>query len=126
MALCLRGKTPCSICGVVLQEGDDVVLHPHVLPSDHPLWRFSDSSMHRVCYQQWECHEYFETILRKYRDLWNARPAALRLTRQQIDALTREGRARFFAELEQWSRTNFQEVKRFLSGLGSPPTIDTA
>jgi len=126
MALCLRGKTQCSICGVVLQEGDDVVLHPHILPLDHPLLCFSYSSIHRVCYQQWECHEYFETILQKYRGLWDARPAALRLTRQQIDALTREGRDQFFAELEEWSRTNFEEAKTFLSRLGPPPIIDSA
>jgi hypothetical protein len=126
MALCLRGKTQCSICGVVLREGDDVVVHPHILLSDHPLWRFSDSTMHRVCYEQWSCHEYFESILRRYRELWDTRPAVLRLTKEEVDALTREGRARFFAELERWSRTNFEEVKTFVSGLGPPPTSESA
>lgn len=117
------GQDSMLNCGVVLREGDDVVLHPHMLPSDHPLGRFSDSSMHRVCYQSWPAHEYFEALLQKYRDLWNARPAQIRLTTEQINGLTREERAQFFAESEQWSRTNFEEIKAFLSALGPPPAI---
>jgi len=54
LAIVIRGKTACSICGRTLLDGDDVVLFPHFIPDDaHPLWRFSDSAMHRVCFQDW-------------------------------------------------------------------------
>jgi hypothetical protein len=77
MALRLSG-TRCSICGKTLGTDDDVVLHPHVLRSDHPLWQFSDSCMHRDCYEQWDHHDYFEAILHKAEEISQNRPVHLR------------------------------------------------
>jgi hypothetical protein len=63
MAIHIRGKTRCSICGEVIRDGEDWVGTPHFLHDDkHPLWRFSDSSMHRVCFVTWEHAEEFRDL----------------------------------------------------------------
>ena len=66
MALILLGKTECSICGVVLYEGDALVATTHFI-ADHndPLWRFSDSAMHKSCFLEWEHRRSF---VKKYND----------------------------------------------------------
>ena len=48
------GKTTCSICGVVLNREDDVVMCSAFIGDQaDPLWRFSDSTMHRSCFLAW-------------------------------------------------------------------------
>lgn len=69
MPLVLRGKSTCSLCGLVL-ESDQIVGLPPVLPPDHPLWRFSDSAMHESCYENWRHRDYFKSVLRKRGELW--------------------------------------------------------
>jgi hypothetical protein len=54
MALVLIGKTKCSICEETLMEGDDLVATTHFIADRaDPLWRFSDSAMHRKCFATW-------------------------------------------------------------------------
>ena len=60
MALILRGKTQCSICGVVIKDGDPIVSTTHfIVDENHPLWRFSDSGMHKSCFLAWPLRETF-------------------------------------------------------------------
>ena len=55
MAILILGKTECSICGQTLNEGDDIVSTQHFIhDQEHPLWRYSDSGMHRSCFLSWE------------------------------------------------------------------------
>lgn len=66
MTLIFLGKTECSICGVVLEEGDDLVATTHFIADQaDPLWRFSDSAMHRSCFLEWEQRQNF---VQKYND----------------------------------------------------------
>ena len=66
MALVLLGKTECSICGVVLNEEDDMVATTHFIADQNdPLWQFSDSAMHRSCFLEWE-HKL--SFVKKYND----------------------------------------------------------
>ena len=66
MALILPGKSECSVCGVVLNEGDDIAATTHFIadPND-PLWRFSDSGVHRSCFLGWDQRQAF---MGKYND----------------------------------------------------------
>jgi hypothetical protein len=66
VALICLGKTECSICDVVLKEGDDFVATTHFIadPAD-PLWPFSDSAMHRSCFLAWDLRQSF---VQKYND----------------------------------------------------------
>ena len=55
MAIILRGKTICSLCGKVIQQGDHVTASTHFISDQaHPLWKFSDSAMHRECFSTWD------------------------------------------------------------------------
>jgi hypothetical protein len=119
MALRLPG-TQCSICGAVLKADDDVVLHPHVLGSDHPLWRFSDSCMHRACYEQWEYHDYFEAVLRKAKEISQNRPVHLRRSWDEVKALPLDERKGISDEIDSWSRTASEELAKFVARLGHP------
>ena len=54
MAIVLRGKTECSVCGNVIKEGDEIVATSHFIADQNdPLWRFSDSAMHCYCFANW-------------------------------------------------------------------------
>jgi len=55
MALIFLGKTECSLCGNVIMEDDEIVATSHfIADSNDPLWRFSDSGMHRSCFLTWD------------------------------------------------------------------------
>ena len=54
MALIFPGKTQCSICGDVIMSEDEIVATSHFIADQNdPLWRFSDSAMHRACFADW-------------------------------------------------------------------------
>jgi hypothetical protein len=101
-----------------LESDQDVVGLRHVLPPAHPLWRFSDSAMHELCYEQWEHHDYFESVLRKHSELWDSRPARLKLKANEIAALSKENRARFWTEVDVWSAKTIEGLNEFLRSLG--------
>jgi len=75
MALVLRDRTRCSICGDVLGKDDKIVGLLHCLPVGHPLWRFSDSVVHQNCFEGWSHRSFFEAIHDKWRQIVKARPA---------------------------------------------------
>jgi hypothetical protein len=55
MALIILGKTSCSLCDTVLMAGEDIVGTSHFIGDEtDPLWRYSDSGMHRSCFLAWE------------------------------------------------------------------------
>jgi hypothetical protein len=120
MAIWFSGKSECSICGAVLEAKQDVIGHPAILFPDHPLWRFSDSAMHRACYEQWEHHEYFESILRKYKQLWESRPTYLRHLPDEFRTLPKEDRERISREIDQWSAQTGRKMREFLQSIGPP------
>ena len=62
MAMIFTGKSTCSICKAVLEEGQKILGWPSFLSSDHPLWEYSDSGMHEACFHAWEFKEEFEHL----------------------------------------------------------------
>jgi hypothetical protein len=51
VALILPGLTECVVCNEVLNEGDDIVgLPPFATGPADPHWRFTDSGLHRGCW----------------------------------------------------------------------------
>jgi hypothetical protein len=68
MAIILRGKTLCSICGQTLLDGEAIVASPHFIHDEHhPLRKFSDSGMHRTCFIGWSKATAFRAA---YHELW--------------------------------------------------------
>jgi hypothetical protein len=119
MALIFRGKSTCSLCGLVLETDQDIVGLAHVLTPDHPLWRFSDSAVHESCYQHWQHREYFESVVRKNREIWNSRPARLQLKANEIETLSKEEQTRFWAEVDGWGKKTAEGTKEFIESLGA-------
>jgi hypothetical protein len=104
----------------VLESGQNIAGLPPVLPPGHPLWRFSDSAMHEACYEHWQHRDHFESVLRKRNELWESRPAHLKLTADEISALSKNDRERFWTEVDAWSAKTLEGVKDFLKSLGPP------
>ena len=55
MALLLRGKTKCALCGEAILQGQAVVATQHFIHDQgNPLWRYSDATMHYGCFGGWQ------------------------------------------------------------------------
>jgi len=55
VAIILRGKSKCPICGDVIGKEDELVSTSHFIQDrTDPLWRFSDAGMHRQCFLAWQ------------------------------------------------------------------------
>jgi len=67
MALIIKGKSKCSICHTVLDR-DPITSWNAFLNKKHSLWKYSDSGMHVVCFNNWEHKEEFEHLY-KYQPL---------------------------------------------------------
>ena len=68
MAIVITGTTGCSLCGATLAETDDIVMFPHFIwDEDDPLWRYSDSGMHRACFSGWDQADQFRAF---YNRVW--------------------------------------------------------
>jgi hypothetical protein len=51
MAIIIRGKSKCSLCGAIIQEGQEVVAFPPFVPNElDPLWIFNDGAFHADCF----------------------------------------------------------------------------
>jgi hypothetical protein len=76
--------------------------------------------MHSACYEHWEHRRYFESVVRKRNELWDGRPCHLKLTADEIKSLSKEDRARFWNEVDAWSRTMLEDLTQFLALIGPP------
>lgn len=63
---------PCPLCNEPIRVGDDIVATTHFIGNERdPLYRYSDSVMHRSCFDRWECrydftNEYRNTMTAIY------------------------------------------------------------
>jgi len=64
MATIFLGSSRCSICGEILHENEELVSWKAFLNKDHELWEYSDSGMHKSCFDAWEHKEVFEHLSR--------------------------------------------------------------
>lgn len=67
MALIIRGKSRCHLCGQLLAPEDDVQLFPPALlePSSDSA-HLNDSGVHRVCYERLPEHDKIAAALENY------------------------------------------------------------
>ncbi len=89
MALLLRGKTKCPLCGKTIEEGQEVVAFPAFLPGGHSFADFSDTSMHESCFRQDSRSGAVEDLYARFREIWDSRPTDLK-TIEEIEAWGRE------------------------------------
>ena len=64
MAVLSLGNSTCSLCGGILSENDEVVTWTAFLNPDHKWWKYSDSGMHKTCFEKWEHQKEFEALYR--------------------------------------------------------------
>ncbi|MBR9861456.1 hypothetical protein GYB22_12080 [bacterium] len=68
MALIFQGCT-CSICDRIIEEEQEIVAWPAFLNEDHTLWKYSDSAMHKRCFDQWNKKDEFIRLYKTRIDL---------------------------------------------------------
>jgi hypothetical protein len=65
MALVIIGESKCALCGEVLQNQQRIIGFPaFIADRGDPLYRYSDSAMHRSCFETWT---HRDTMIAKYR-----------------------------------------------------------
>lgn len=85
MAIIIRGKSTCGLCGEVLGASAQIVGFPAFLPATHELSRYSDSAFHTECFTNWSERETFERLYHRYQQIWSMRPKHL-TSAGEIDA----------------------------------------
>lgn len=60
MSVINEGSTRCSLCSRLLNPAEEITAFGHfIADQSDPLWRFSDSAMHRSCFVAWPKKEEF-------------------------------------------------------------------
>lgn len=90
MVLLLRGKSKCSVCGAVISASDEIVGFTAFLGPEHPLWRYSDSAMHKGCFAAWPDRKEFAALY----DAFKERSASMRAPEALADAKRRDDAAK--------------------------------
>ncbi len=54
MALLFLGKTQCPLCGEIIYSENDVYMFSHFISQNNRLWKYSDSSIHKNCFDKWK------------------------------------------------------------------------
>jgi len=93
MALVKFGSTKCRLCDEILRQGDELVVVPAFIPSNHELFLFADSAYHQHCFQSWQHSERLQKLFESYRSVWDSRPEGLG-----------------FLEAEEWGKRAFEKV----------------
>ena len=70
MAIIFKGLSRCSICNKILHETEIIIGWQAFLSKEHKLWKYSDSGMHKQCFNSWEHKKEFE-FLYEYQPLFN-------------------------------------------------------
>jgi hypothetical protein len=84
MALLIRGKTNCPLCGKVILTNEAVVSFPAFLKKTHALARYSDAAFHQECFDNSPDGSAVIKLFDRYRKIWENRPKELK-TQEEID-----------------------------------------
>lgn len=77
MALLIRGKSACPLCGTVIGNDDEVVATPAFLKASHRLAAFSDAAFHSRCFGAAPENAEVEQLLTRFKDKLAAAPTSL-------------------------------------------------
>ena len=61
MALLFEEST-CSLCNKRLKDSGDIIAWASFLTKEHKFWKYSDSGMHKACFEKWEHKLEFEEL----------------------------------------------------------------
>lgn len=94
MALLIRGKTICPLCGKVILTNQAVVSFPAFLKKTHTLAMYSDAAFHQECFDNSPDGSGVIKLFERYRQIWENRPQELK-TQKEIDEWGRSAFADF-------------------------------
>jgi hypothetical protein len=63
MAIIIRGKSTCWLCGKLLEVGQPLTAFSAFLQRSDPHWQFSDLAMHEQCFEMCEQRD---AVIHKY------------------------------------------------------------
>lgn len=93
MAVIVRGKSRCRLCGRILEEDDEIVGFPAFLPPGHELSIFSEAAFHVRCFTADPRSPAVRSLFARYESIWASRPENL----TSLD------------EIESWGREAFKD-----------------
>lgn len=100
MAIILRGKTTCPLCGKTIAADDAVRGFPAFLKSTHRLGKFSDAAFHETCLAASSDAAEVQVLFEKWQAIWDNRPLDLKSV-AEMDAWGKSALAEFNAEAER-------------------------
>jgi hypothetical protein len=65
VAIVFCGTSRCALCEAVIRIGEHWIAFPHFLGLDHDLGRYSDSAMHKTCFDAWSERDRFIRLLER-------------------------------------------------------------
>ena len=77
MAQLTTGLTQCSLCGKVIEGGDEFTMSPSFLPETHRLFQYADTSMHLECFDNWTDRDEFTELYRRWKRINDAPPVGM-------------------------------------------------
>ena len=99
MAIVILNQSTCSFCGNLLLEGDEVIAWKPFLAKKHKFWEFSDSGMHRSCFDKWEYKKEFEHLY-KYQPLVDFNSPDLK------EQIKKRGMPEWLKEIKEYRKSN--------------------
>ena len=93
MSVFLSGKSTRLICNKIIEKTDDAVMFPAFLKKSHRLHRYSDSNMHKRCFEASPDKEELQRLFTRFREIWESRPKDLRALK----------------DIEEWGKSAFSE-----------------
>ena len=77
MAQLTTGITKCSLCGDVIQYGDEFTMSPAFLPETHRLYSYADTSMHLECFDNWADRDEFSALYSRWKRINDPNPVGV-------------------------------------------------
>jgi len=71
------GVTQCSLCGKVIEDGDEFTTSPAFLPESHRLYKYADTSMHLECFDNWADRDEFAEAFGRWNRINNPNPVGI-------------------------------------------------
>ena len=77
MAQLTTGVTPCSLCGKVIEDGDEFTMSPAFLSESHRLFQYADTSMHLECFDNWADRDEFAEAFSRWKRINDPNPVGM-------------------------------------------------
>ena len=85
MAIIIKGKTTCPICGKLLLTDQEIEAFPAFLKNTHPLARYSDAAFHKECFDKSPDAIAVTKLYDRFCKIWESRPRGLVTDKEVVE-----------------------------------------